>query len=66
MLEGIDGRLAAQLSALLQAYVLNFAESGNPNAGDLPSWRSYRDGNQYALRFADSVTCDPATLNFSA
>jgi para-nitrobenzyl esterase len=56
MLEGIDLTAARSLSACIQAYVLNFVESGDPNGAHLPDWPAYDHlQERRTMRFADVI-----------
>ncbi len=56
MLDGIDLAAARSLSACIQEYVLNFVESGNPNAAHLPHWPEYeRLQGHKVMHFADLI-----------
>ena len=56
MLDGIDLAVAHSLSDCIQAYVLNFIESGNPNAAHLPDWPEYECSyGRRAMHFADLI-----------
>ena len=56
MLDGIDLTAARSLSACIQAYVLNFVESGDPNGAHLPHWPAYeRLQGRRTMRFADVI-----------
>ncbi|WP_152036706.1 carboxylesterase/lipase family protein [Burkholderia pyrrocinia] len=43
MLDGIDEKRSRELSKRIQAYFLNFVESGNPNGAELPRWNAFSD-----------------------
>jgi para-nitrobenzyl esterase len=56
MLDGIDLTAARSLSACIQAYVLNFVESGDPNGEHLPHWPAYeRLQGRRTMRFSDVI-----------
>lgn len=56
MLDGINLAMARSLSACIQEYVLNFAESGDPNGEHLPYWPAYeRLQKGRTMRFADVI-----------
>jgi para-nitrobenzyl esterase len=56
MLDGIDLPVSRSLSVCVREYLLNFVESGNPNAAHLPYWPQYERlrGRSY-MRFADLI-----------
>lgn len=54
MLEGIDLEEARSLSVIVQEYVLNFVQSGNPNGAQLPYWPEYEGPRgRRVMRLAD-------------
>ena len=40
------------LSDMMMDYWTNFAKTGNPNGGDLPTWETFNEPDRLALRFS--------------
>ena len=58
-----------EVSNQLMSYWVNFARTGNPNGGSLPTWPAYTDAGSQVLIFNDGLTGpspeqDTARLNF--
>jgi para-nitrobenzyl esterase len=47
------------LSDLIQAYWINFAETGDPNGTDLPNWPNFTEKDQNVLYFDTSASAKP-------
>jgi para-nitrobenzyl esterase len=46
-----------EVAKVMNAYWVNFAKSGNPNANGLPTWPAYHPKNEQILEFrADGTT----------
>ena len=43
------------MSDAMATYWTNFAKSGDPNGGGLPSWPEYREGKPQAMHFTVGV-----------
>ena len=48
-----------RMTALMQAYWLHFAQTGDPNGADLPAWPRFEDGRRTVLRLA----AEPALID---
>ena len=55
MLDGIDLKAARALSASVQAYLLNFVESGDPNGEPMPYWPAYDRLQGATMRFGEVI-----------
>ena len=56
MLRGLDMQLARSISKKIRSYLLNFAESGNPNGSALPSWPKRRTESSRSMYFGQLIS----------
>jgi para-nitrobenzyl esterase len=49
------------LSEMIQAYWINFAETGDPNGPGLPDWPNFTEDDQNVLYFDSSASVKPIT-----
>lgn len=57
MLAGLDMVQAQALSNLLQSYLLEFMETGDPNCVNLPVWHQHDSPRRHCLHFDEIVSC---------
>ena len=57
MLQGLNKIEADALSALMQNYLLNFLQTGNPNSEQLPIWKPSCNGEVQTIHFRDYLSC---------